>query len=181
MPPPDRGGSGRGALDVAQLRAQGSARGDAASASLPGEWLPGTTWLRGMISGSNLAGRKLAGQQASQLHPQTPRFQANSKIIPDQFQANSRPGKSHGKSLALPSCAAPPERLQERPAAAGLGGQRFGAWRSPVSALVWGTRGRGFKSRRSDHFSRQCFHVYGHYFAEIIFPRQTFIRQVHML
>lgn len=30
-----------------------------------------------------------------------------------------------------------------------------GAWRSPVSALVWGTRGRGFESRRSDH----CFHV----------------------
>ena len=27
-----------------------------------------------------------------------------------------------------------------------------GAWRSPVSALVWGTRGRGFESRRSDHF-----------------------------
>jgi hypothetical protein len=26
-----------------------------------------------------------------------------------------------------------------------------GAWRSPVSALVWGTRGRGFESRRSDH------------------------------
>ena len=26
-----------------------------------------------------------------------------------------------------------------------------GAWRSPVSALVWGTRGREFKSRRSDH------------------------------
>ena len=25
-----------------------------------------------------------------------------------------------------------------------------GAWRSPVSALVWGTRGRGFESRRSD-------------------------------
>jgi hypothetical protein len=25
-----------------------------------------------------------------------------------------------------------------------------GAWRSPVSALVWGTRGRGFKSRRPD-------------------------------
>src|SRR5581483_11809478 len=30
--------------------------------------------------------------------------------------------------------------------------RRFGAWRSPVSALVWGTRGREFKSRRSDHF-----------------------------
>ena len=28
-----------------------------------------------------------------------------------------------------------------------------GAWRSPVSALVWGTRGRGFKSRRPDHFN----------------------------
>ena len=26
-----------------------------------------------------------------------------------------------------------------------------GAWRSLVSALVWGTRGRGFESRRSDH------------------------------
>ena len=25
-----------------------------------------------------------------------------------------------------------------------------GAWRSPVSALVWGTRGREFKSRRPD-------------------------------
>ena len=25
-----------------------------------------------------------------------------------------------------------------------------GAWRSPVSALVWGTRGRGFESRRPD-------------------------------
>ena len=33
---------------------------------------------------------------------------------------------------------------------------RFGAWRSPVSALVWGTRGRGFKSRRSDHFATAC-------------------------
>jgi hypothetical protein len=28
-----------------------------------------------------------------------------------------------------------------------------GAWRSLVSAPVWGTGGRGFKSRRSDHFS----------------------------
>ena len=28
-----------------------------------------------------------------------------------------------------------------------------GAWRSPVSALVWGTRGRGFKSRRPDQKS----------------------------
>ena len=25
-----------------------------------------------------------------------------------------------------------------------------GAWRSPVSAPVWGTGGRGFKSRRPD-------------------------------
>ena len=32
-----------------------------------------------------------------------------------------------------------------------------GAWRSPVSALVWGTRGREFKSRRSDHLvCRYC-------------------------
>ena len=29
---------------------------------------------------------------------------------------------------------------------------RYGLWRSLVSALVWGTRGREFKSRRSDHF-----------------------------
>jgi hypothetical protein len=29
----------------------------------------------------------------------------------------------------------------------------FGAWRSLVSALVWGTRGREFKSPRSDHRS----------------------------
>ena len=26
-----------------------------------------------------------------------------------------------------------------------------GLWRSLVSALVWGTRGRGFKSRQPDH------------------------------
>ena len=26
----------------------------------------------------------------------------------------------------------------------------IGAWRSPGSALPWGGRGRGFKSRRSD-------------------------------
>ena len=31
-------------------------------------------------------------------------------------------------------------------------GSLFGAWRSPVSALVWGTRGRRFKSSRSDHY-----------------------------
>lgn len=31
-------------------------------------------------------------------------------------------------------------------------GTTFGAWRSPVSALVWETRGRRFKSSRSDHF-----------------------------
>ena len=30
---------------------------------------------------------------------------------------------------------------------------RVGVWRSPVSALVWGTRGRGFESRHSDHLS----------------------------
>jgi hypothetical protein len=30
----------------------------------------------------------------------------------------------------------------------------FGAWRSPVSALVWGTRGRRFKSSRSDHLNQ---------------------------
>src|SRR5438874_7968030 len=28
----------------------------------------------------------------------------------------------------------------------------IGAWRSPVSALVWETRGRRFKSSRSDQF-----------------------------
>ena len=28
-----------------------------------------------------------------------------------------------------------------------------GAWRSPVSAPVWGTGGRGFKSRRPDHLN----------------------------
>jgi hypothetical protein len=27
----------------------------------------------------------------------------------------------------------------------------YGAWRSLVSALVWGTRGPEFKSRRPDH------------------------------
>ena len=27
----------------------------------------------------------------------------------------------------------------------------IGAWRSLVSALVWGTRGRRFESARSDH------------------------------
>src|SRR5262249_26716474 len=31
-------------------------------------------------------------------------------------------------------------------------GNDIGAWRSPVSALVWETRGRRFKSSRSDHF-----------------------------
>src|SRR5262249_46799665 len=30
-----------------------------------------------------------------------------------------------------------------------------GAWRSPVSALVWGTMGRGFKPRRPDHRKNQ--------------------------
>ena len=30
-------------------------------------------------------------------------------------------------------------------------GNGIGAWRSPVSALVWETRGRRFKSSRSDH------------------------------
>ncbi len=29
---------------------------------------------------------------------------------------------------------------------------RFGVWRSLVSVLPWGGRGRGFKSRHSDHF-----------------------------
>src|SRR4029077_10938360 len=33
-------------------------------------------------------------------------------------------------------------------------GTSIGAWRSPVSALVWETRGRRFKSSRSDHFYR---------------------------
>src|ERR1700744_4374381 len=33
--------------------------------------------------------------------------------------------------------------------------QDVGAWRSLVSALVWGTRGRGFKSRRSDQYFQQ--------------------------
>jgi hypothetical protein len=28
----------------------------------------------------------------------------------------------------------------------------FGTWRSPASALAWGARGRGFKSRRPDDF-----------------------------
>src|SRR5207244_3742575 len=33
-----------------------------------------------------------------------------------------------------------------------------GAWRSPVSAPVWGTGGRGFKSRRPDqHLAPDCF------------------------
>ena len=29
---------------------------------------------------------------------------------------------------------------------------QVGAWRSPVSAPVWGTGGRGFKSRRPDQY-----------------------------
>ena len=38
-------------------------------------------------------------------------------------------------------------------------GTTFGAWRSPVSALVWETRGRRFKSSRSDHFFLNIFIV----------------------
>jgi hypothetical protein len=34
-------------------------------------------------------------------------------------------------------------------------GSAHGAWRSPVSALVWETRGREFKSRRSDQYNQQ--------------------------
>ncbi|SPP95046.1 protein of unknown function [Bradyrhizobium vignae] len=41
-----------------------------------------------------------------------------------------------------------------RKAAILANGTTFGAWRSPVSALVWETRGRRFKSSRSDHFSK---------------------------
>ena len=36
-----------------------------------------------------------------------------------------------------------------------------GAWRSPVSALVWGTRGRGFKSRRSDQNLQSIQQLFG--------------------
>src|ERR1700761_7188017 len=35
----------------------------------------------------------------------------------------------------------------------------IGAWRSPVSALVWETRGRRFKSSRSDHLGKPPFCV----------------------
>ena len=41
-----------------------------------------------------------------------------------------------------------------RRAAIEANGTSIGAWRSPVSALVWETRGRRFKSSRSDHFYR---------------------------
>ena len=41
-----------------------------------------------------------------------------------------------------------------RRAAIKANGTSIGAWRSPVSALVWETRGRRFKSSRSDHFYR---------------------------
>jgi hypothetical protein len=33
-----------------------------------------------------------------------------------------------------------------------------GAWRSPVSAPVWGTGGRGFKSRRPDQSNQEFLH-----------------------
>src|SRR5258708_1419767 len=46
------------------------------------------------------------------------------------------------------SCAGAGSKLQER------GRNGIGAWRSPVSALVWETRGRRFKSSRSDHFTQ---------------------------
>src|SRR6202022_5186566 len=51
------------------------------------------------------------------------------------------------RSGAIPlraSCAEAGSKLQER------GRNGIGAWRSPVSALVWETRGRRFKSSRSD-------------------------------
>lgn len=45
--------------------------------------------------------------------------------------------------------------LALRKAAILANGTTFGAWRSPVSALVWETRGRRFKSSRSDHFLQE--------------------------
>ncbi len=49
--------------------------------------------------------------------------------------------------------------LALRKAAILANGTAFGAWRSPVSALVWETRGRRFKSSRSDHFSENIGRV----------------------
>src|SRR6185312_16683010 len=47
------------------------------------------------------------------------------------------------------SCAAQPV-LRRRSRVPIVRAVPVGAWRSPVSALVWGTRGRGFESRRPD-------------------------------
>src|SRR5882762_4179544 len=42
--------------------------------------------------------------------------------------------------------------LARRPERSYTNRHGIGAWRSPVSALVWETRGRRFKSSRSDQF-----------------------------
>ncbi len=51
--------------------------------------------------------------------------------------------------------------LALRNAAILANGTTFGAWRSPVSALVWETRGRRFKSSRSDQIIKHCQRRFG--------------------
>src|SRR3954469_1295056 len=47
-----------------------------------------------------------------------------------------------------PACVGTGSKLEDR------GRTGIGAWRSPVSALVWETRGRRFKSPRSDQITQ---------------------------
>jgi hypothetical protein len=42
-------------------------------------------------------------------------------------------------------------------------GRLVGTWRSQVSALVWGTRGRRFKSGRPDHHNTAWLKDYSHF------------------
>ena len=56
------------------------------------------------------------------------------------------------RSIPLAADAAPAANAAlAAPSSLRLYTPQVGAWRSLVSALVWGTRGREFKSRRSDH------------------------------
>ena len=49
---------------------------------------------------------------------------------------------------------APPRLSLAAPSPVRIYARHGGAWRSLVSALVWGTRGREFKSRRSDQIMK---------------------------
>jgi hypothetical protein len=100
---------------------------------------------------ASVAGRSRVN--GGEFFPQRPRQEA--PILGKELAQDKRSaGHSSSRIVKWPPLAPPPQ-LGRRAFACSVWLSACGAWRSLVSALVWGTRGPEFKSRRPDR-GRPC-------------------------